>query len=738
MPADLDAAVDVHDDGRGTSGQRLIGHPCRRHVVTEHHQIVPSLGGPDGDQPLRVRAVTIGKGRIGTRNRGRTLRSLPRAARNVHLRVGHGTFAFVENAHLRDEAVHQRDVDVVADLARLPDSRWRAAGDVVAFRGIDRQRQRRGRTCRDPNGKFAGRIRRRRSSARRAGATRGDECSRDRLLVLIDYMPPRTRKRLRRKDAALLRRKPEAGLLDGIRRMHPVDRIRAREKRGEREGPFRIGEGDRRCIVRTIQSHPRAGDGHTALDLAHGAGEGGTRGQADLDGHCFRAAGGSDVAAVHGRDRLPAVGSMGDGERPVVTRLRQRPAVDRNDGVRDRIGSFDDAAANGDAAAQFDLGRVRQAAAGGDRIIGMDDDVAPTNLSQHVARRARPLDVETGDDDRIRHRLAAAGDPYGTCRRRGQNDRPEVVAVDRRDRHAAARGSVDRHVDGARSLQLDGEGSVLGRLHRGHRIALDLAGHQPRAHGVRSFRIERADGGAGDRFPLRIDDRTGDGGVGSRADDQRNGQGEGDGWFSHICRSDGSGRKTFHDCNMSMCAGEIRGSLAVISGGARIGAVGEEEIDDVFVAKLRGSVQGGVSKLLARVCVGAAVKEQPHRGGVADGSRGVNRRHAKGVARCRVHLRPALDQRPRQIGLAKEDCQSERRESIFRIRIEQRGIAVEHPQRQRRITERARLAERQHRAAIEKQPRKLRMSVVNREEDRRNAILPRPDQRAIPIEQRRD
>ena len=61
---------------------------------------------------------------------------------------------------------------------------------------------------------------------------------------------------------------------------------------------------------------------------------------------------------------------------------------------------------------------------------------------------------------------------------------------------------------------------------------------------------------------------------------------------------------------MSMRGGEIRRSLAVIAGGARIGTVGEKKIDHRFVAKLRGSMQRRVAKLLARVCVRAAVQER--------------------------------------------------------------------------------------------------------------------------------
>lgn len=187
-----------------------------------------------------------------------------------------------------------------------------------------------------------------------------------------------------------------------------------------------------------------------------------------------------------------------------------------------------------------------------------------------------------------------------------------------------------------------------------------------------------------------------------------------------------------------MSLGEIRRGLAVIAGGVRIGAVGQEKIDHLIIAKLRRGVQRGVAELLPRIRIRPAREQKTHRAGIANRRRGMNRRYAKGIARRRVHIRATLDQCTRQLGVAKEDRQSDRRKPILRILIEQRRIGVEHPQRQRFITESAGLAERQRSAMIEEQPRQLRMPVVNGKQNRRDAVLPRIDQRRIAIEQRDD
>lgn len=184
-----------------------------------------------------------------------------------------------------------------------------------------------------------------------------------------------------------------------------------------------------------------------------------------------------------------------------------------------------------------------------------------------------------------------------------------------------------------------------------------------------------------------------------------------------------------------MCCGEIRRSLAILASSPAIGTASKKKLEHDFVAKLCGGMKCGVSELLSRVHVRTALEETRHRSGVTNGGSRMNRCDAKRILCRRIHIRATIDESLCQLRMTKEDRQPDRRKSIFAVRIEQGGIGAEHPQRLNLIAERARLAKRHRCAAIEKVPRQIAVTVVDRKEDGRDAVLPRVEEYGIAIEQ---
>ena len=72
--ADLDAAIDIHDDRGRARGEHLILQSNRRHVIAEHHDVMPSLGSPHGHESVRAGTMAIGFRWIGATDRGGSLR----------------------------------------------------------------------------------------------------------------------------------------------------------------------------------------------------------------------------------------------------------------------------------------------------------------------------------------------------------------------------------------------------------------------------------------------------------------------------------------------------------------------------------------------------------------------------------------------------------------------------------------------------------------------------------------
>ena len=188
---------------------------------------------------------------------------------------------------------------------------------------------------------------------------------------------------------------------------------------------------------------------------------------------------------------------------------------------------------------------------------------------------------------------------------------------------------------------------------------------------------------------------------------------------------------------MSVSGGEVGGRFAVVAGSAWIGSGGQKKVEHDVVSMLCGGVKRGVSHLLPRVHVGSVFDERLHDCCVAYGGRRVDRCYAKRVARRGVDVGTAIDQHPSKFGLTEEDGQADGRKSVVRVRINQRRIRVQHSRRHLGTPKRAHLAERERGAAVEEELRQLRMPVVDREEDRRDAVLAGAEERRIGVKKAR-
>ena len=133
------------------------------------------------------------------------------------------------------------------------------------------------------------------------------------------------------------------------------------------------------------------------------------------------------------------------------------------------------------------------------------------------------------------------------------------------------------------------------------------------------------------------------------------------------------------------------------------------------------------TELLARVYVRAVVEQEAHGRQIAHSRRGVHRHHANLIARAGVDVGAALDHLAGQLIVAKEDGQSEKREAVCRERLE---VAVEDAS----IAERGELRQRELRAALDEELRELGIPVVHREENRRDVVRNRAEQRGIFVE----
>src|SRR6185369_12126671 len=113
--------------------------------------------------------------------------------------------------------------------------------------------------------------------------------------------------------------------------------------------------------------------------------------------------------------------------------------------------------------------------------------------------------------------------------------------------------------------------------------------------------------------------------------------------------------------------------------------------------------QRRVVALLARVRIGAALEQQLQQLAIALRRGGMHRRDEHRVPRRRRDVRAALDQEPRDLGMAEKDRQAEGVETVVAEGVEEGGVGVEQLAQARQIAERRGLVKRQEMAAIEEE-----------------------------------
>ena len=124
--------------------------------------------------------------------------------------------------------------------------------------------------------------------------------------------------------------------------------------------------------------------------------------------------------------------------------------------------------------------------------------------------------------------------------------------------------------------------------------------------------------------------------------------------------------------------GGIGRRLAARHDGGRVGAGGQEQLDELDVAVLRRLVERRVVLALASVQIGARGDEKAADLVVSSRGGAVERLDAEVVPRVDVHLGAGLDQDPRRFGLAEEGREVEWREPVGREPVGQAGSSTSH------------------------------------------------------------
>ena len=142
---------------------------------------------------------------------------------------------------------------------------------------------------------------------------------------------------------------------------------------------------------------------------------------------------------------------------------------------------------------------------------------------------------------------------------------------------------------------------------------------------------------------------------------------------------------------------------AAVLGGVRIGAVLEQELDDL---------------------------------GVRTGGRAVQRSHVDGrVAGDEIHLGAALEQDLRRFLLAEERGEVQRREAVRRPGCDELGLAVEQLLQPARPPDRSGVEDVERRIRVQQRLDEVALAVVERVQDRREAVgVPRSGQVGIEVE----
>jgi GxxExxY protein len=170
------------------------------------------------------------------------------------------------------------------------------------------------------------------------------------------------------------------------------------------------------------------------------------------------------------------------------------------------------------------------------------------------------------------------------------------------------------------------------------------------------------------------------------------------------------------------CQAGRRDSIRGLGGG--IGAVGEEQFDEFATAVKRRGVERGEAAGLRGVRVGASGEQQAHHSDIGARQGGVKRGHLLGIGGSRVDIRAAREQIFGQFPVAEEDGQPQAVITVPRELAQERRIGLEQGQGAVAIAGGTGLEEIQLSAVFHKEWNQLRMTVVNRQQHRRDSLRP--------------
>jgi predicted transcriptional regulator len=163
-------------------------------------------------------------------------------------------------------------------------------------------------------------------------------------------------------------------------------------------------------------------------------------------------------------------------------------------------------------------------------------------------------------------------------------------------------------------------------------------------------------------------------------------------------------------------------ALAVFRNSLRVGAMREQEFDQILAARSRRSMERRKTLLLPRVDIRAPFKQHPNNLDIAARHSRVQRSHFEGIASLPIHIGARVQQILNQISVSEKGGQAQRIKTIRGVSVDRFRKLLDHRPHPLQVADCAGIEDIQHAAALRENGRNPRLPVVTGQRDQRNSL----------------